>query len=207
MGGIFSGRKPSKTAKPFPEQFLALDIRKLQRIDGLDPGEAYDLHQYKLGKKWGTFSIVVHEGWLELQYNAFSHKVNQLPSQIIKITRTHCHFGGTRPWFLCPGDQCGRRVAILYGPNSMLCRQCSGIAYQSQRENRIQRMFRKLRSIEASYTGRPNESAPKDRTRPKGMHHRTFELLQEKHQRLTTDIQFAQIEELRRLDDMLPDWA
>jgi len=207
MGGIFSGRKPSKTAKPFPEQFVTLDIRKLQKINGLEPGEAYDLNKHKLGVKFGIFSIVVYEGCLELQYTACSHEVNQRSPQVINIVRTPCHFGGTRPWFLCPGDQCGRRVAILYGPNSMLCRYCWGIAYQSQREHQIQRMFRKLRSIEASYTGRPNQSAPKDRTRPKGMHNRTFERLQEKHQRLTTDIQFAQIEELRRLDDMLPDWA
>ncbi len=207
MGGIFSGRKPSKTAKPFPEQFVTLDIRKLHRIDGLKPGEAYDLHRYKLGKRCGIFSIVVYEGCLELQYAACSHEVHPLPPQVINIARTACHFGGDRPWFLCPGDQCGRRVAILYGPNLMLCRHCWGIAYQSQRENQIQRMFRKLSSIEASYTGRPNDSAPKDRKRPKGMHHRTFQVLQEKHRHLITDIQFAQIEELRRLDNMLPDWA
>ncbi|SNC74474.1 hypothetical protein SAMN04487881_2375 [Marinobacter sp. es.048] len=207
MGSIFSGRKPSKTAKPFPEQFVTLDIRKLQKSDGLEPGEAYNLHKYKLGEKCGIFSIVVYPGCLELRYTARSHEANQLPPQVINITQTPCHFGGNRAWFLCPGDQCGRRVAILYGPNLMLCRRCWGIAYQSQRENQIQRMFRKLRLIEASYTGRPNDSAPRDRTRPVGMHHRTFKLLQEKHQRLFTEIQFAQIEELRRLDELLDKWG
>ncbi|QSP93791.1 hypothetical protein LPB19_11350 [Marinobacter salinisoli] len=207
MGGIFSGRKPSRTAKPFPEQFVALDIRKLQKSDGLKPGAAYNLHMYNQGKKCGIFSIVVYDDCLELKYSPFDNQTNLFPYQTIGIARTACHFGGDRPWFLCPGDQCSKRVAILYGPNSMLCRHCWGIAYQSQRENQIQRMFRKLRSIEASYTGRPNNSAPKDRTRPKGMHIRTFERLQEKHQRMFTEMQFAQIEEFRRLDDILSDWA
>lgn len=207
MGGIFSGRKPSKTTKPFPEQFITLDVRELQRHEGLEPGQIYDLHRYKRGSKCGTFSIAMYKDYMELRYTAPNEQDSKPDSQIIDIARTPCHFGGDRPWFLCPGDQCGKRVAILYGPDSMLCRHCWRIAYQSQRENQIQRMFRKLRSIEASYTGRPNNSAPKDRTRPKGMHHRTFGLLQEKHQRMITDIQFAQIEELRRLDDLLPDWA
>tara|TARA_R100000687_G_scaffold9642_1_gene8544 strand:- start:7365 stop:7484 length:120 start_codon:yes stop_codon:yes gene_type:complete len=39
------------------------------------------------------------------------------------------------------------------------------------------------------------------------MHKRTFRLLQEKHQLLYTDIQFAQIEELRRFDELLDEWG
>lgn len=207
MGGIFSGRKPAKSTKPFPEHFVALNIRELQKHDGLDPGEAYNLHKYKRGDKCGVFSVVVYEDYLELRYLARNHQQTRFPTQIINLTRTPCNFGGYRPWFLCPGDQCGRRVAILYGPHSMLCRHCRGIAYQSQREDKLQRMFRKLRSIEASYTGRRNESAPMDQTRPMGMHYRTFKRLQEKHQLLITDIQFAQIEEIRRLDDLLAEYG
>lgn len=207
MGSIFSGRKPAKLTKPFPEHFVSLDIRELHKHEGLEPGKAYNQNKFRHGKKNGVFSVVVYEDYLKLSYNACNHQESQFPSQIINLTQTPCNFGGYRPWFLCPGDHCGRRVAILYGPHSMLCRHCWGIAYQSQREDKLQRMFRKLRSIEASYTGRPNDSAPKDRTRPMGMHRRTFKLLQEKHQFLVTDIQFAQIEEIRRLDELLAEYG
>jgi hypothetical protein len=207
MGGIFSGRKPSKTAKPLSEDFVALSIRELQRNQGLEPGRAYNQHKYKQGDNCGIFSLVIHEGYLKLRYSACNHLAKQFPSFTINIARTPCHFGGYRHWFVCPGEHCGRRVSILYGPRSMLCRHCSGIAYQSQRENKLQRMFRKLSSIEASYPGRPNESRPRDRVRPKGMHQRTFRRLQKQHQLLITDIQFAQVEELRRIDESLPDWV
>lgn len=207
MGGIFSGRKPAKLTKPFPEQFVSLDIRELQKYEWLEPGRAYNQNKFRQGKKTGVFSIVVYEDYLELSYSVCNDQESRSPTQIINLTRTPCNFGGYRPWFLCPGDQCGRRVAILYGTDSMLCRHCWGIAYQSQREDKLQRMFRKLRSIEASYTGWPNCLAPEERARPMGMHHRTFKLLQEKHRLLITDIQFAQIEELRRLDEILAEWA
>lgn len=207
MGSIFSGRKPAKLTKPFPEHFVSLDIRELDKCEGLEPGKAYNQNKFRQGKKDGAFSVIVYENYLKLSYRTCNHPESRFPSQIINLTQTPCNFGGYRPWFLCPGDQCGRRVAILYGPNLMQCRHCWGIAYQSQRENQIQRMSRKLRSIGASYTGRPNDSAPRDRTRPVGMHHRTFKLLQEKHQLLFTDIQFAQIEELRRLDEILDEWG
>ena len=51
----------------------------------------------------------------------------------ILIDWTPCNFGGVRPWFLCPGEDCGQRVAILYGPTlPLLCRQCRGLTYASQ---------------------------------------------------------------------------
>lgn len=205
MGGIFSGRKPSKTTKPFPEQFIDLDIRQLQRVDGLEPGDAYNLHKYKRGEKCGVFNVVVYEDYLELSYSACSRQESRFPTQIISLTRTPCNFGGYRPWFLCPGDQCGRRVAILYGPYSMLCRHCWGIAYQSQREDTLQRMHRKLRSIEAKYPKRLFTRKPETQKRSKGMHNRTFELLETKRQVQMREITRLEIEEMIRLEESFPE--
>ncbi len=57
---------------------------------------------------------------------------NNLPG--IDLEWTSCNYGGSRPWFICPGEGCGRRVAILYGPTlPPLCRQCRGLCYASQR--------------------------------------------------------------------------
>lgn len=206
MGGMFSGRKPSKTAKPLPEEFVSLDIRELQKHQGLDPGQTYNLHRYKQAKKCGIFRVNTYHDCLELEYTSCEQNGKQFLSVFIEIVWSSCHFGGRRPWFLCPGEQCSKRVAILYGPQQMLCRHCRRIAYESQRENQIQRMFRKLRSIEASYPGFQNNSPPNARTRPMGMHHRTFQQLQKKHQRQLSDIRLAQVLEIEKLDDSLPDW-
>ncbi len=79
---------------------------------------------------------------------------------------TPCNFGGSRPWFVCPGEGCGRRVAILYGPGRLLCRHCSDLAYASQREDRIARAKRRAEKARSRL--------PPSGTRPKGMHHATF---------------------------------
>jgi hypothetical protein len=51
----------------------------------------------------------------------------------LRLTWTPCNYGGSRPWFLCPGEGCGRRVAIVYGPSSPpRCRLCRGLSYASQ---------------------------------------------------------------------------
>jgi hypothetical protein len=49
---------------------------------------------------------------------------------------TACNFGRERPWFVRPRAECGRRVAILYGPGKyFLCRHCYDLRYESQRED------------------------------------------------------------------------
>lgn len=56
-----------------------------------------------------------------------------------QISRTNCHYGGERFWFICPfsasGKYCGRRVAKLYlggGGKYFACRHCYNLAYESQ---------------------------------------------------------------------------
>ncbi len=79
---------------------------------------------------------------------------------------TPCNFGGERPWFVCPGEGCGQRVAILYGPGQPLCRRCRDLAYESQREDGIARAKRRAEKIRSRL--------PLSGTRPRGMHHATF---------------------------------
>lgn len=207
MGGIFSGRKPSKTAKPFPGQFISLDVRNLQAEQLLEPGQAYNLHQYKQGVKLGIFSVGTHRDYLEIKFTACYQQTYEFTSQFIDIAWTACHFGGHRPWFLCPSDRCGRRIAILYGPQPLYCRQCWRIAYESQRENQVQRLLRRLRSIEASCDQQLSRYGTQTLQRPKGMHHRTFHLLENKHQRMRSHLTRVQVEELIKLEQSLPDWV
>ncbi len=81
---------------------------------------------------------------------------------------TPCNFGGSRPWFVCPGGGCGRRVAILYGPEprQLLCRHCRDLNYASQRTGELGRAKMRVEKAEACL--------PPSGTRPKGMHHATF---------------------------------
>lgn len=82
---------------------------------------------------------------------------------------TPCNFGGERPWFVCPGEGCARRVAILYGLGQPLCRRCRDLAYESQREDGIARAKRRAEKTRSRL--------PSSGTRPKGMHHATFQKL------------------------------
>lgn len=88
---------------------------------------------------------------------------------VARLVWTECNFGGSRPWFVCPGDHCGRRAAILYGEEGRwLCRSCRDLAYTSQRDRPVTRA--RKRAEKARRRLAPDEHNP----RPKGMHHTTF---------------------------------
>jgi hypothetical protein len=75
----------------------------------------------------------------------------ELVEGIAGLAWTPCNFGGSRPWFACPGEGCSRRVAILYGPEpgQMLCRHCRDLTYESQREDQIRRAKRRVEKAKA----------------------------------------------------------
>jgi hypothetical protein len=86
----------------------------------------------------------------------------------IPIDRTPCTYGGSRPWFECPG--CGKRKAVLYLRQSAFkCRNCARVAYRSQSEDAIGRTWLKQQKAEAKLG--------KNWSRPKGMHEATAERL------------------------------
>lgn len=93
-----------------------------------------------------------------------------------------CRFGGSRPYFVCPGIvsgiACGRKVAKLYGAGTyFLCRHCYRLAYASQREDRYDRALRRANNIRVRLGGEPGTAALFP-ARPKGMRHETYERLQ-----------------------------
>ena len=67
----------------------------------------------------------------------------------IKFTRTSCHFGGYRYWFVCPvvkdGVYCGNRAAKLYlppGGQYFGCRECYDLTYEScQKSHKYDRII------------------------------------------------------------------
>jgi len=112
-------------------------------------------------------------GWVDGEWKSVEQRV--------PITWTACHFGGHRPWFVCPVYHCGRRVALLYGTGELFaCRCCSGLAYASQREalwfrdvDKAQKMRMRLGGSTVMSEAFPNK--------PKGMHWQTYERLRRAH--------------------------
>ena len=103
-------------------------------------------------------------------------------SYSVRLAWTPCHFGGRRPWFLCPAQGCARRVAILYGGAIFACRNCHRLSYASQRESEGDRAIRRADSIRSQLGWAPgilNGHGDK----PKGMHWQTFERLRTEHDR------------------------
>ena len=93
---------------------------------------------------------------------------------VVSLVWTNCTFGGYRAWFLCP--QCGRRVAILYCPDVIACRQCYQLTFRSQRENFLGRDFRRINKVRARLNW-PAGVMHGVFSRPKGMHYKTFRRL------------------------------
>jgi hypothetical protein len=99
----------------------------------------------------------------------------------VELAWTPCNFGGERPWFICPGASCGRRVAVFYGPGRyFLCRHCYDLSYQSQRENGIYRALHRAQDIRRRLGGSANMMEPFPE-KPKGMHWKTYERLWWEH--------------------------
>ena len=63
----------------------------------------------------------------------------------IALSRTPCHYGGYRHWFICP--HCGKRVGVLYCAGLYVCRQCIGANYATQLMQPLDKLFRKVAKI------------------------------------------------------------
>ena len=117
-------------------------------------------------------------------------------SEPVPLSWTACNFGGERPWFICPGAGCGRRVAVLYGPRRyFLCRHCYELVYESQWENEMHRALRRARVIRERLGGSANMMEPFPE-KPKGMHHDTYI-------RMFSEYQEAEMEQLAGMREWL----
>ena len=103
-------------AKQLVEQFVGIDVSWMYKKKALfDPkGETIAL----LGVKLIFFSDRV-EVFCFYPLTPCLYR--------IEVNRTQCHFGGSRPWFLCPHPNCGGRYRKLYlhPEGALLCRKLS----------------------------------------------------------------------------------
>lgn len=151
MGGFGSGEWTRWRKKPLCEECPAVDIREVARR------RLVSLERVgRLSFSCGDSSITVSLTW------------------------TSCTYGGRRPWFLCP--RCSRRVAKVYLHRGRWgCRECFDLAYQTQREDALGRVYAKEHRIFRKLDERdPRGQLLPLPERPKGMHWRTyFRLVQE----------------------------
>jgi len=127
---------------------------------------------------------------LLLAYRVTDHRADETRRvrYIVPLEYTECHFGGSRPWFRCPGAvdgrRCGERVGKLYNPpreDLYLCRDCYDLGYRSSRSSgddvtrAIQRYRKAFAKADAENRHPHPNNAPYFPERPTGMHHDTFE--------------------------------
>ncbi|MBM4118760.1 hypothetical protein FJ251_13705 [bacterium] len=187
MGGPGSGRGWRCDSKPTTDEYLSLDVRVLARKGMLRPG-AFGVWQWKRGEQSrGSISTRAEPGRVLLIYRHRQEGGDwKDESYPVFIERTPCHFGGSRPWFVCPAAGCGRRVAILYGGGVFACRRCHKLAYGSTREDEGDRAVRAANRLRRRLGWKPgilNEPGDK----PKWMRWETFEREAAQHDRLVEE--------------------
>jgi len=177
MGGCGSGRVGWKCKV---EECRSLDVNRLHREGCLAPAYSGGWNWMRDGKRTANISMQCNGMTLTLFYRIRQNRDDWRDiRQPIKLDSTQCRFGGSRPWFICPGiasgRRCRRRVAKLHaGGTYFLCRQCYQLVYESQSESDFDRLLRRANKLRTKLGGEPSTGALIAR-KPKGMHWKTYE--------------------------------
>ena len=198
MGGAGSGYWYRWGKKITTEGCRSLDVRRLNREGLLKPGCWFSWCWWRAEQKVASIKALVYRDCVVLSYRHRSGPGGEWEEVMepIALEWTPCNFGGERPWFVCPGIACGRRVAILYGQGKyFLCRHCYDLRYESQREDKMDRALRRAQKIRQRLGGSANTTEPFPE-RPKGMHHDTY-------RRLFWELHEAEKEQLAAIQEWL----
>lgn len=148
---------------------LQLDIRSLNRKRLL-------AGKHAMQWRWPSGSQIYLETdpenvRLEYGYKGRDNTWHNVDERIC-VAYTTCHFGGKRPWFVCP--KCQRRAGIMYLWYIPQCRNCAHLVYASQSEDPVNRSWRRTTKIESRLASGEGKSKCR---RPKGMHMSTYQRL------------------------------
>ena len=175
MGGFGSGHYYRISKQATMEEHLKTNIGFLSKQGYLKSGVIATLSWSCGDEPRGSISMRAGPSMITFSYTFTSYdKEPESVEQDIYITRTPCHFGGSRPWFICP--ICHRRVGVLVCAGRLFaCRQCHHLPYACQMESRSDRASRRIRKIQKRL-GNPEWENVIDYwfPKPKGMHWRTY---------------------------------
>ena len=184
MGGFGSGR-PSGSGRGTVETCRSIEVNRLHREGCLRAGWMGHWQWTRDGEKVAGIDLRAEHDRLNLDYRVrIGGGEWEDVAETVRVVRLPCRFGGTRPYFICPGVvngiACGRRVAKLYGPSRyFVCRHCNRLSYASQSEAAQDRALRSANKIRQRLGGDPG-MASQFPARPKGMWRRTYERLQKR---------------------------
>jgi hypothetical protein len=151
------------------EQLQRVDVRVWARQGYLSRARAFSWSWNRGGEPTGSIGVTVFpQSAVRLIYTMTADGEKRNIDDRVALIYKRCNFGGARPWFQCP--RCTRQVAQLYmRAGRFACRHCQRVAYSSQSEDVMARMWRKQHRIETSIGD--------DWQRPKGMRRSTYERL------------------------------
>jgi len=146
MGGYGSGRWGWHSKRTTVEECRHLDVRYFRRHGLLEVDRVWQGPLTWRNDQGGEDSITVAASALQvaLRYTVGptcgpeASRDPELVAYTVPVVWTPMFGSRTRPWFLCPGRNCGRRVAKLYlpvygaGGKYFLCRHCYGLSYHSR---------------------------------------------------------------------------
>jgi hypothetical protein len=164
------------------------------------PGRRSSVRWWRRGEAAGNIDTRAEGPFLFLEYKCRTIGAEwESVTERVLLYHTPCHYGGSRPWFICPGVKggvpCGRRVARLYAAGKyFFCRHCYNLAYESQNEPKRDRLLSKAQNIRRRLGGSADMTEPFP-PRPKGMHQKTYLRLRYKAEQAE-----------RRSDTMLGEW-
>jgi hypothetical protein len=120
--------------------FLCFDVVQVANGIDLDRAGMYGW-TWSWSAAWGearyasiSFDVVPGRG-LRLRY---THNGEDVDPYWVGITYTDPHYGGKRPWFVCPNTKCNRRVRKLYGGMYFLCRTCHDLTYKVCQSSKVE---------------------------------------------------------------------
>ena len=185
MGGRGSGRKSHWAERNTTDDYRVLDVRWLKREGSLEPGAVKIVHWFVKNRKLGEIIVSAIPNAVVLTYRVRQQGEDWKDvSYTVRLTTTPGTKGGQRIWFLCPTDDCNRRVAALYGGVIFACRHCHGLVYESQYEDALNRLRRRAGKVR-NRLGQPNDVRKAAYfEKRKGMHWTTYADLRNEHRRL-----------------------
>jgi hypothetical protein len=181
VGNWRSTRWAGTATRTETDSLHRLDITSLRRGGGLEPGAVVAHTWSRRGQVTGRCLSVMHTDrpilTLSYRHRPWNHPAWNHVEEPIAIGTTSCHFGGTRPWLVCP--RCQTRRGVLFCHEGYFrCRICHNLAYTSSREDSMRRRVRRCRELQHRLRGGGfDHSILQVPDRPIGMSRNRYETL------------------------------